>query len=64
MPAQVEVADEVVQPVTQNCSDDGADYGGEVEEAWMRVRLSVGFSSFTRGKGGCRRVCTYPGCMV
>lgn len=64
MPAQVEVADEVVQPVAQNCSDDGADYGGEVEEAWMRVRLGVGFSSFTRGKGGCRRVCTYPGCMV
>ena len=52
MPAQVEVADEVVQPVAQNCSDNSADYGGEVEEAWMRVRLNVGFSFSTRGRVG------------
>ena len=33
VPAQVLVADEVVQPVAQDCPDGGADCGGEVEEA-------------------------------
>ena len=34
VPAQVVIADEVVQPVAEDGADEGTDYGREVEEAW------------------------------
>ena len=41
VPAQVVVADKVVQPVAEDGADEGADYGREVEEAWRAVGIAA-----------------------
>ena len=55
VPAHVVAADEVVEPVAQYRADDGADDGGEVEEAWnQRLRrplLALRDSGESRGLG-------------
>ena len=37
VPALVVVADEVMQPVAEDCADGSADNRSEVEEAWRRL---------------------------